>query len=63
MVVGSNDRFNVEEDEPTGLASIGDTLYMVGDRNAKLYKVDPMTGIATAVNDSMDRFGVNEDQA
>ena len=33
----SSDRFGVNERYPTGLASIGDTLYMVGDDNDKLY--------------------------
>ncbi len=47
--VGSATQFGVSERFPTGLAAIGNTLYMVGDGNNVLYTVDTTTGMATRV--------------
>jgi len=59
--IGSATAFGVSEDIPIGLASIGNTLYMVGDINDALYTLNTSTGIATRVG-SATNFGVNEDQ-
>ena len=50
--------FGVSEDIPRDLASIGNTLYMVGSRNEALYRLDTDSGEATRVNSSVVRFGV-----
>ena len=55
--IGTADKFGVGEDFPQGLASIGDTLYMVGSKNNALYTLDTATGIATRVG-SATEFGV-----
>jgi len=51
--------FGVGERNPSGLASIGNTLYMVGFANDALYTLDTATGRATRVG-SATQFGVNE---
>ncbi len=56
--VANISRFGVGEWVPTGLTSIGNTLYMVGPRG--LYILNPTTGEATRVNDSVSQFGVGE---
>ncbi len=50
--------FNVVEFEPTGLASHGDQLYMVGRQREALFTLDPGTGIADQVGPR--RFDVGE---
>ena len=51
--------FGVGETGPTGLASIGITLYMVGS-NDVLYSIDRDTGRATQVGSLAAGFGVRE---
>ncbi len=48
------------ERRPVGLASIGDTLYMISTTNDVLYTLDTDSGIATRVGATTD-FGVGED--
>ena len=49
--IGSVNAFGVvSERNPTGLAAIDGTLYMVGDRNNALYTLDTTTGVATQVD-------------
>ena len=58
--IGTAIQFGVTEDEPHGLASIGNTLYMVGGTtNSTLYRLDTSTGVATRVG-SATTFGVGE---
>ena len=47
------------EKSSTGLAAIGDTLYMVGADTDALHTVNTTTGVATRVGNA-DRFGVME---
>ena len=54
-----NRNFGGVESSPTGLAAIGNTLYMVGSANEALYTVNTSTGAATRVG-SASQFGVNE---
>ena len=56
-LVGMATAFGVGEGFPTGLAAIGNTLYMVGQDRAVLYTVDTATGAATRVG-SATNFGV-----
>ncbi len=58
--VGSVTDFGVGEGSPTGLAAIGDTLYMVGASNDALYTLDTTTGRATQVGSVAAGFGVSE---
>ena len=57
--VGSATQFGVNEFAPSGLAAIGNTLYMVGTTNNALFTLNTTTGVATRVG-SATRFGVNE---
>ena len=52
--------FRVDEINPTGLATIGDILYMVGWRNGVLYTLDTTDGRATRVGSVAAGFGVGE---
>ena len=54
--IGSVTHFGVREDQPQGLASIGNTLYMVGLQTRSLYTINTMTGVATRVSGLPDRF-------
>ena len=45
---------------PSGLAAIGNILYMVGNVQDVLYKLNTTTGEATQVGSVDDAFGVNE---
>ena len=56
--VGTAANFGVSENAPTGLASHGGRLYMVGRSNHILYTIDPATGIATRVGTATD-FGIS----
>ena len=47
--IGTANEFSASEDNPRGLASIEDTLYMVGVDNNALYTLDTSSGIATQV--------------
>ncbi len=47
--IGTANEFSASEDNPRGLASIEDTLYMVGVDNDALYTLDTSSGIATQV--------------
>ena len=58
--VGSANAFGVSETAPHGLASIGDTLYMVGINTDVLYTLDTSSGIATIVG-ATSEFGVGGD--
>ena len=59
-VVGSARGFgDVNEFNPSGLASHDGQLYMVGHGNAALHTLDPETGLATRVG-TATAFGVNE---
>ncbi len=49
----------IREFSPKGLAAIGSTLYMVGDRNDALYTLDTTTGAVTRVGSATD-FGVSQ---
>ena len=53
--------FEVSEFQPTGLAAIGNTLYMVGQSNDVLYTLNTSTGKATPVGSAAAGFGVNEE--
>ena len=64
--VGSEDEFGLVseddedgEDSPSGLAAIGNILYMVGGEEDALYRLDTTTGEATRVG-SANTFGVDE---
>ena len=57
--VASAVNFAVGEFFPSGLASIGTTLYMVGDTNDVLYTLDLTNGAATRVGSAVN-FGVGE---
>ena len=57
--IGSANQFGVGEGAPSGLAAIGNTLYMVGYQNAALYSLDVSTGVATRIG-SANQFGVGE---
>ena len=73
--VGSATRFGVSESFPYGLAYIElsttnlptdpgagiSSLYMIGDANEALFRLDKNTGIARRVGSAL-RFGVSEDQ-
>ncbi len=62
QVGSAPDGFGVGEYAPTGLAAIGNTLYMVGTTNNALYTLDTVSGRATLVSDpSVTDFGVSED--
>ena len=52
--------FNASEQLPTGLASDGTSLYMLGDTNDAIYTVNTTTGDATRVNSTVTSFGVGE---
>ena len=52
--------FGVGENSPTGLATIGNTLYMTGWGSDKLYTLDTTTGTATQVGSLAGGFGVGE---
>ena len=54
--IGTADKFGVGESEPRGLASIGDTLYMVGSTNDALFMLDISSGRATRVG-TESQFG------
>ncbi len=64
--IGIRIRFGVDETEPRGLAAIGGTLYMVGDRNDVLYtiNIDPddmiPDGMAIKIGSLPAGFGVGE---
>ena len=62
--VGSATNFGVTpaETAPQGLASIGDTLYMVGTNTDVLYTLDTSSGIATIVG-ATSEFGVGGDSS
>ena len=60
--VGSANAFGVSETAPRGLASIGDTLYMVGTNTDVLYTLDTSSGIATIVG-ATSEFGVGGDSS
>ena len=60
--IGTSFRFGQNEGLPTGLASIGTTLYMVGQTNAALYTLSSGTGVAVTLGGTtipVD-FGVGE---
>ena len=57
--VGSSSQFGVSEGTPSGLASFGNTLYLVGNTNDALYTLNTTTGVATQVGSITD-FGVSE---
>ena len=50
--------FGVGENSPTGLAALGNTLYMVGWSNNVLYTIDTTDGSATRVGSVAAGFGV-----
>ena len=53
--------FGVGEERPTGLASLNNKLYMVGNTNKRLYEVNANTGIAKTVRPSTStQFGISE---
>ncbi len=54
--------FGEGENNPTGLAAIGTTLYMVGFDNDVLYSLNTTTGVATQVGSATAGFGVSEIQ-
>ncbi len=55
--------FGVGESFPTGLAAIGNTLYMVGQVNDTLYVLNTTSGGATQVGaTSVSQFDVSEDE-
>ena len=58
--VGSLANFGVSETFPTGLAAIGNILYMVGARNDRLYTIDTTDGTATQVGNLAAGFGIGE---
>ena len=45
--VGSSTTFGINETRPTGIASFGGSLYLVGWDNQALYSLNPATGVAT----------------
>ena len=55
--VGAATSFGVGETAPYGLASIDNTLYMVGQTNDALYRLNTSTGVATQVGSAVD-FGI-----
>lgn len=57
--VGNATAFGVSEEFPTGLAVIGNTLYMTGSDNDVLYTVSTTTGRATRVGTATE-FGEGE---
>ena len=59
--VGNSSNFGVGETSPTGLAALGNTLYMVGLGNDVLYTIDTTAGSATRVGSVAAGFGVSED--
>ena len=58
--IGDVSQFGVSESVPTGLAAIGDTLYMVGDSTDALYTLNTTDGSATQVGSLSAGFGVSE---
>ena len=56
---GTVNNFGVGEEQPKGLAIIGNTLYMVGSTNNALYTVDKMTGVAERVAEDTENFGIS----
>ena len=54
--------FGVAETNPSGLAAIGNTLYMVGEGRARLYSLSTTDGSAIQVGSLAlaDRFGIAE---
>ena len=60
QVGSANAGFGVGERQPVGLASIDNTLYMVGAINDVLYTLDTDSGLATRVGATTD-FGVGEE--
>ena len=58
--IGSATNFGVSEQSPTGLASDGNNLYMVGRTNKKLYTLDTTTGVATPLS-SVSNFNLGSD--
>ena len=52
--------FGVGENTPTGLAAIGNNLYMVGASNDVLYTINTTDGMATQVGGLAAGFGVGE---
>lgn len=60
--IGSATNFGaINETSPSGLAAIGDTLYLVGQGTDALYTLDTATGVAIRVGDgSISQFGVSE---
>ena len=59
ILIGSSNNFGVNESFPTGLASHGGTLYMVGQSTDALHTIDPVTGAATRVGSAV-QFGISE---
>lgn len=55
--VGSADKFGVNEIAPSGLAVIGDTLYMAGNYNETVYTLNTSTGVATPVGSRLLETG------
>ncbi len=58
--VGNATNFGVIESQPSGLAAIGGTLYMVGLTNDVLYTLNTTTGGAIQVGSATAGFGVGE---
>ena len=52
--------FGVSETQPTGLAALGNNLYMVGARNDRLYTLNTTDGSATQVGRLAAGSGVDE---
>ena len=64
QIIRRDGQFNVAEDRPTGLAAIGNTLYMVGRQQATLYMFDTLnidSGVwQVASPNTPAGFGVSE---
>ena len=60
MRIGMASQFGQSEEEPRGLAAIGETLYMVGNTNDALYRVNTTTGEAERIDSTVTQFGVSE---
>ncbi len=58
--IGMAMQFGIGEVAPTGLAAIGDTLYMVGNTADVLYTLNTTTGRATQVGTAPRGFGMSE---
>lgn len=55
--IGPLSGFGVRESMPDGLTAVGNTLYMIGNENHALYRMNPETGLATRVS-HVENFGI-----